>query len=45
MRTVARLRLAALQADAKQYDEALKTLDAAKAQAFEAWWPTAAATS
>ncbi|MBL8275463.1 MAG: tetratricopeptide repeat protein [Pelomonas sp.] len=36
MRTVARLRLAALQADAKQYDEALKTLDAAKAEGFEA---------
>jgi predicted negative regulator of RcsB-dependent stress response len=35
MRTIARLRLAALQADAKQYDEALKSLDAAKAQAFE----------
>ncbi len=35
MRTVARLRLAALQADAKQYDEALKSLDAAKAPAFE----------
>lgn len=36
IRTVARLRLAALQADAKQYDEALKTLDAAKAEGFEA---------
>ncbi|MBI5717288.1 MAG: tetratricopeptide repeat protein [Burkholderiales bacterium] len=35
-RTVARLRLAALQAEAKQYDEALKTLDAAKAEGFEA---------
>ena len=35
-RTVARLRLAALQTAAKQYDEALKTLDAAKAQGFEA---------
>jgi len=34
--TVARLRLAALQAEAKQYDEALKTLDAAKAEGFEA---------
>jgi predicted negative regulator of RcsB-dependent stress response len=34
--TVARLRLAALQADGKQYDEALKTLDAAKAEGFEA---------
>ncbi len=36
MRTIARLRLAAVQADAKQYDEALKTLDAAKAEGFEA---------
>jgi predicted negative regulator of RcsB-dependent stress response len=36
VRTIARLRLAALQADAKQYDEALKTLDAAKAEGFEA---------
>jgi len=36
MRTVARLRLAALLADAKQYDEALKQLDAAKAAGFEA---------
>ncbi len=36
IRTVARLRLAALQGDAKQYDEALKTLDAAKAEGFEA---------
>jgi len=35
MRTVARLRLAALQADAKQYDEALKTLAAATAPGFE----------
>jgi predicted negative regulator of RcsB-dependent stress response len=35
-RTIARLRLAALQADAKQYDEALKTLDAADAAGFEA---------
>lgn len=35
MRTIARLRLAAVQADAKQYDEALKTLDAAKAEGFE----------
>jgi predicted negative regulator of RcsB-dependent stress response len=35
MRTVARLRLAALQADAKQFDEALKSLEAAKAPAFE----------
>jgi len=36
IRTVARLRLAALQADAGQFDEALKTLDAAKAAGFEA---------
>ena len=36
MRTIARLRLAAVQADAKQYDEALRTLDAAKAESFEA---------
>jgi predicted negative regulator of RcsB-dependent stress response len=36
MRTVARLRLAGLQADAKQYDEALKTLDATKGEGFEA---------
>ena len=35
-RTIARLRLAALQADGKRYDEALKTLDAAKAEGFEA---------
>lgn len=35
MRTVARLRLAALQAEAKQYDEALKTLQAATAPGFE----------
>jgi predicted negative regulator of RcsB-dependent stress response len=35
VRTIARLRLAALQADGKQYDEALKTLDAAKAAGFE----------
>lgn len=35
MRTVARLRLAALQADAKQHDEALKTLAAATAPGFE----------
>jgi predicted negative regulator of RcsB-dependent stress response len=35
LRTVARLRLAALQAEAKQYDEALKTLDAATAKGFE----------
>lgn len=36
MRTVARLRLAALQAEAKQPDEALKTLAAAPAPGFEA---------
>ncbi|MBL8305951.1 MAG: tetratricopeptide repeat protein [Rubrivivax sp.] len=36
LRTVARLRLAALQAEDKQYDEALKTLDGAKAEGFEA---------
>lgn len=36
LRTIARLRLAGLQADAKQYDEALKTLEAAKAEGFEA---------
>jgi len=36
MRTVARLRLAALMAQAQQFDEALKTLDAAKAPGFEA---------
>jgi len=35
MRTIARLRLAAVQADAKQYDDALKTLDAAKGPGFE----------
>jgi predicted negative regulator of RcsB-dependent stress response len=35
LRTVARLRLAALQYAAKQYDEALKTLDAATAKGFE----------
>ncbi len=35
MRTIARLRLAAVLADAKQYDEALKTLDGAKAEGFE----------
>ena len=34
--TAARLRLAALQAEAKQYDEALKTLTAADAAGFEA---------
>lgn len=36
LRTIARLRLAGLQADVKQYDDALKTLDAAKAEGFEA---------
>ena len=36
IRTVARLRLAGLQSEAKQFDEALKTLDAAKAAGFEA---------
>ncbi len=36
LRTAARLRLAALQAEAKQYDEALKTLAAADASGFEA---------
>ena len=36
LRAAARLRLAALQAEAKQYDEALKTLDAASAAGFEA---------
>ena len=35
-RTVARLRLAAVLAEAKQYDEALKQLDDAKAPTFEA---------
>ena len=35
-RTMARLRLAAVLAEAKQYDEALKQLDAAKAAGFEA---------
>lgn len=35
-RNIARLRLAALQSAEKQYDEALKTLDAAKAAGFEA---------
>jgi predicted negative regulator of RcsB-dependent stress response len=33
--TVARLRLAGLQADGKQFDDALKTLDLAKAEGFE----------
>jgi len=36
MRTVARLRLAALQAEAGQHDDALKTLAAAPAPGFEA---------
>ena len=37
LRTIARLRLAAVQADAKQYDVALKTLDAVKSEGlFEA---------
>jgi predicted negative regulator of RcsB-dependent stress response len=36
IRTVARLRLAALQAEAQQFDAALKTLDAATAPTFEA---------
>ena len=36
MRTVARLRLAALQAEAGQHDDALKTLAAARAPGFEA---------
>jgi len=35
VRSIARLRLAALQMAAKQYDEALKTLDAATAKGFE----------
>jgi predicted negative regulator of RcsB-dependent stress response len=35
VRTIARLRLAALQADGKQFDDALKTLDLAKAEGFE----------
>ena len=35
-RTVARLRLAGVLLDAKQYDEALKLLDEAKAEGFEA---------
>jgi predicted negative regulator of RcsB-dependent stress response len=36
LQTIARLRLAALQSEAKQYDEALKTLEPAKAAGFEA---------
>jgi len=35
VRSIARLRLAALQMASKQYDEALKTLDAATAKGFE----------
>ncbi len=35
-KTIARLRLAGLQLDGKQYDEALKTLDAAQGVEFEA---------
>jgi len=35
-RTIARLRLAAMLAEAKQYDEALKQLDGAKADGFQA---------
>jgi predicted negative regulator of RcsB-dependent stress response len=35
IRTVARLRLAGLQLDARQFDEALKTLDAAQGAEFE----------
>jgi predicted negative regulator of RcsB-dependent stress response len=36
VRTIARLRLAGVQAEAKQYDDALKTLEGAKAEGFEA---------
>lgn len=36
LRTVARLRLAGVQAEAKQFDEAIKTLDAATVPGFEA---------
>jgi predicted negative regulator of RcsB-dependent stress response len=36
IRTVARLRLAAIQADARQFDDALRTLDAAQSAGFEA---------
>ena len=36
LRTIARLRLAGLQADAKQFDDALKTLESAKSEGFEA---------
>jgi predicted negative regulator of RcsB-dependent stress response len=35
LRTIARLRLAGVLADAKQYDEALKQLDAARTGGFE----------
>lgn len=35
VRSIARLRLAAVQADAKQFDDALKTLDAIKGEGFE----------
>lgn len=35
VRTIARLRLAALQADGRQYDDALRTLETAKAPDFE----------
>ena len=36
VRSIARLRLAAVQADAKQFDDALKTLGAVKGEGFEA---------
>ncbi len=36
VRTIARLRLAGVLAEAKRYDDALKTLDAAKSEGFEA---------
>lgn len=36
LRTIARLRLAGLQLEARQHDEALKTLDGARAAGFEA---------
>lgn len=35
VRSIARLRLAAVQADAKQFDDALKTLDAIKGEGFK----------
>jgi hypothetical protein len=44
MRSLARLRLAALQARRQAVRRSLKTLDAATAQALKPWWPTAAAT-